>query len=597
MNHEAAGNPLNEEHQGPPDADEIAEPIADQPAFDAQAAHRPGADHVPNQDVVGRASATESAANTSERFHAWLAPEAIVNPFDIIEVDHLEDSRTYGLVTEISHTTDAASHLANLISSDFGDVNVEPQTPRQGADVLEADVLANSHPGDPARTIYMPVRNGSPVRFADELGIQIALGFDRIEPADRIPAGVVRMTNGTIAPVFLNRQFLLGPEGAHVNITGLSGLATKTSFATVLIQSILQRSDDVAVIMLNVKQNDLLVVDRPSQDLHDNDRVLYDAMGIEPLPFRDVRYLIPLGRHGRAHCYGQPPANHQVYGYSLRDVTGNVRTPGPGTLSLFSNMPDEYGTLTGLCGEVDSQQRTGTGPFGRVPNWEGLMNGQPIMVNGEIRAVSGYRADSVGRFRRLLVGTVQTRQSGIFVPNRNRDTVNLGQEIRNITRGQTVVVDIYNLTDAERSLVFGHIIQEVHRMYSEADFENDPDMPRKMVIFVDELNKYAPARSRGGAVLDDLLDISGRGRSMGVILLGAEQFMSEVHTQVAATSTKVMGRSDPAELSDAAYRVIPQDLRQHLVRLEKGEMVISHPMFRKPVRILVPRPAYGQIGH
>jgi uncharacterized protein len=83
---------------------------------------------------------------------------------------------------------------------------------------------------------------------------------------------------------------------------------------------------------------------------------------------------------------------------------------------------------------------------------------------------------------------------------------------------------------------------------------------------------------------------------MGVVLLGAEQFMSEVHTQVAATSTKVIGRSDPAELNDPAYRVIPQDLRQHLVRLEKGEMVISHPMFRKPVRILVPRPAYRTIG-
>src|SRR5579863_4670394 len=49
-----------------------------------------GFDRVVDEAVIGRASATESAANTSERFHGWLSPDAIVNPFDIIEVDHLE---------------------------------------------------------------------------------------------------------------------------------------------------------------------------------------------------------------------------------------------------------------------------------------------------------------------------------------------------------------------------------------------------------------------------------------------------------------------------------------------------------------------------
>lgn len=576
------------------DPDRVAELAADAPAAENNGGG--GANRVVDQTVIGRASATESAVNTSEHFHGWLSPDAIVNPFDIIEVDHLEGSRTYGLVTEISHTTDAASHLANLISFDFGDVHVEPQTPRQGADVLEADVLANYSANNPARSIYMPVRSGSPLRFADELGIQIALGIDSIEAEDRIPTGVVRMTNGTMAPVFLNRKFLLGPEGAHVNITGLSGLATKTSFATVLLQSILQRTDDVAVIMLNVKQNDLLVIDQASMRLDDNDRALYATMGIEARPFNTVRYLIPRGRARRANCYGNPPENHRVYAYSLADVAGTPATPGPGLLSLFSGIPDEAETLSGLCSQVDSDQRHGNGNFARVRSWRQLVNGPPVFVNGEVARIGAYRVDSVGRFRRLLSRVVETRQSGIFMDNRDVNTVNLGQEIRTITRGETIVVDIYNLTEEERALVFGHVILEVYRMYAEAA-QDDPRMPHKVVVFVDELNKYAPARSRGGAVFDYLLDISARGRSMGVVLLGAEQFMSEVHTQVAATSTKVIGRSDPAELNDAAYRVIPQDLRQHLVRLEKGEMVVSHPMFRKPIRVMVPKPAYRQIGH
>ena len=40
-------------------------------------------------------------------------------------VEHVENSKTYGVVEEISHMTDSPSALAGYISSDFGDVDVE----------------------------------------------------------------------------------------------------------------------------------------------------------------------------------------------------------------------------------------------------------------------------------------------------------------------------------------------------------------------------------------------------------------------------------------------------------------------------------------
>jgi hypothetical protein len=42
---------------------------------------------------------------------------------------------------------------------------------------------------------------------------------------------------GLESPVYLDCDFLLGPEAAHLNITGVSGLATKTSAVEFLLSS------------------------------------------------------------------------------------------------------------------------------------------------------------------------------------------------------------------------------------------------------------------------------------------------------------------------------------------------------------------------
>jgi DNA helicase HerA-like ATPase len=196
---------------------------------------------------------------------------------------------------------------------------------------------------------------------------------------------------------------------------------------------------------------------------------------------------------------------------------------------------------------------------------------------------------------------VKNRQSGIFVEQRSeRKACNLGEEIRNIEGGNTYVVDIAQLTDEERSLVFGQVIQEVYAMYAEATVDERHKLPEKTIIFVDELNKYAPAKRGEGdsSIVEYVLDVAARGRSLGVVLVSASQFMSEVHSQVTGNcATKVIGRSDGAELSDSVYRFIAQDVKSHLTRLDKGELILSHPIYRQPVKVEFPRPAYQAIGH
>jgi len=568
------------------------------------------------QEVIGKASATEREPNSSEKFSFWLAADKIVNPFDIVEAAQMEGTRTFGLVTNIRQITDAPSHLSNFISSDFGSTEALTQTPRQGANVAEISVLANHDPSDPKRYpmgIYMPVQNESLVRFADETGIHIALGIDKMFEYEKehnvkvtIPAGLIKMSNGSRARVFLDKRYVLGPEGAHVNVAGISGLATKTSYAMFLIQSILQSvgSQDYAVILLNVKQNDLLVIDKPRKGMKPEDHEMWEFLGLKPQPFENVRYLLPWGKDtqttGLPNCFGEPPDQFQTYAYSLEDVIGNRANPGPG-LGLLIRVPDPWDTLGALIGEIQQGVSNNEPTWKSIRTWDQLLNGPPLMDKGQANKLGQIPASSVGRFVRILRRVAKNRQSGVFVEQRApRRAANLGDEIRGIKGGQTTVVDMAKLTDEERALVFGHIIQEVYGMYAEATIDERADLPKKVIIFVDELNKYAPQR-RGeseSSILDHVLDIAARGRSLGVVLISAEQFMSEVHGQVVGNcGTKVIGRSDSSELADAAYRFIAQDVKAHLTRLDKGELLLSHPIYRQPVKIQFPQPAYEAIGH
>lgn len=569
-----------------------------------------------SREPIGKASATEREPNSSEKFCFWLAPGRIVNPFDIVEAEQMENTRTFGLVTNIRQLTDASSHLSNYISSDFGSTEALPQTPRQGANVADVSVLANYDPSEPKRFpmgIYMPVQSDSPVYFADEAGIHVALGIDKMfeyekEHKERIaiPAGLIRMSCGTKACVYLDKRYVLGPEGAHVNISGISGLATKTSYAMFLIQSILQTvgAEKIAVILLNVKQNDLLVVDKDRKGMKPEEHDMWDELGLEPRPFENVRYLLPWGKQtattGMPNCFGEPPDHFVTYAYSLEDVIGDRTHPGPG-LGLLIRVPDPWDTLGALIGEIHQGILNNEPKWRDIRTWNDLLTKKPLMNEGVPQQVGEVRASSVGRFVRVLRRVVSNRQSGVFVEQRAaRRAVNLGEEIRQIQGGQTVVVDVAKLEEEERALVFGHIIQEVYSMYAEASPDDRSTLPEKVIIFVDELNKYAPQKKGEGesSILDYVLDIAARGRSLGVVLISAEQFMSEVHPQVVGNcATKVIGRSDSSELSDAAYRFVSQDVKSHLTRLEKGELLLSHPIYRQPVKIEFPRPAYEAIGH
>lgn len=213
--------------------------------------------------LIGRVSATEKNPSSCDEFQFWLSDDTILSPFDIVLVKNkTDDSVTYGVVQDIFHITDGTGHISNYVSSDFGNVQTEPMTRRLSLSYAKVSVVHNT------KENFMPVFEGSPVYTADEDDIQIALGLDSIDEKTAIPAGLMKTGNNVSVPIKYNGDFLIGPEGAHMNISGISGLATKTSYVMFLLKAIQYKcKDDVAIIVLNVKGDDLLHVHQPNEKL------------------------------------------------------------------------------------------------------------------------------------------------------------------------------------------------------------------------------------------------------------------------------------------------------------------------------------------
>lgn len=239
--------------------------------------------------LIGKVSATEKNPSSCDEFQFWMSDDTILSPFDIVLVQNkTDDSITYGVVQDIFHITDGTGHISNYVSSDFGNVDIAPMTHRLSLSYAKVSVIHNT------KENFMPVFEGSAVYTANEDDIQVALGLDNIDEKSAIPAGLMKAGNNVSVPIKFNGDFLIGPEGAHMNISGISGLATKTSYVMFLLKAIQHKcKDDVAIIVMNVRGDDLLHVHQPNEKITNAQRKDWDDLGVPCTPFENVKYLYP----------------------------------------------------------------------------------------------------------------------------------------------------------------------------------------------------------------------------------------------------------------------------------------------------------------
>jgi len=152
---------------------------------------------------------------------------------------------------------------------------------------------------------------------------------------------------------------------------------------------------------------------------------------------------------------------------------------------------------------------------------------------------------------------------------------------------QVTVVDLHNMHERAQRFVVGVVLA------TETARKEQAGAGGLLFTMIDELNKYAP-REGSSPIKDLLLDIAERGRSLGIILVGAQQTASEVERRIVANSSiKVVGRLDPAEASRSEYGFLPSSQRQRATLAKPGTMFVSQPEIPVPLAVEFPFPAWA----
>lgn len=565
---------------------------------------------------IGRVVATEKSPTTMDKFTFWTNADLKLHAFDIVKVKHIDSSYSFGIIENISHITDAQSFLTSYISSDFGDVTVDEPTLRVGMNYVEASVSFND------KNLYTPVQNNAPVFLASASEITLALGLDKIQ--NPLVCGSLKMYEGTseeiTLPVNLNSKFILGPEGAHLNISGISGLASKTSYAMFLMKSIQEHylklsvdsEEDVAFVIFNVKGRDLMAIDRPNDFLEDpadeRERVFkeYQELCLSTEPFQQVKYFIPYSSNSSAkQSTYLPKADVEEYihenqllkfKYSYEDDKESLEM-------LFADIDDPQQTMEAIISKIIDETDPDFGG-GRITTWQDFRNkvdelsqkSQP-QVKGQQRTSNEISVLSWRKFKRIV--NKATKNDDMFA-NRadvSKHECRLADAIKHISSNDVYVIDIAKLPEDKQAFVFGDAVRTIYNLkLGEYDGEHGINPPSRIVVFIDELNKYASKDTpKTSPILQEILDVTERGRSLGIILFGAEQFRSNIHQRVTGNcSTHAYGRTNSIETSTKDYSSLPSTYKNMLTRLEQGDYLIQNPIFRSLLKIRFPKPIYKQ---
>ena len=546
---------------------------------------------------IGKVIATEKNPSTIDEFYFWTKTDLILNPFDVVKIDHIRDSKSFAVIEEISHITDAANFLANYISSDFGDIESDGNTYRVGMNYVKARVIGNT------KNIYIPLQNDSIVFFFFLDEISLSLGLSDVESP--IVCGYIDMYEGIEGvdsiriPVEMDSRFLIGPEGAHLNISGISGLASKTSYAMFLLKALQDRSfidnsdDDTAFILFNVKGKDLLAIDEKNAFKNDQEQQeteqLYNEMGLEFSPFRQVKYFYPFSNNSKWNTY----ADSEYIQRQMRMKKGFFYKydykPGLEHIDLlFSSIDDPTQSIDAIINFVNTNN-----DFKKINSWSGFVDNISQYVKSGNNKEKDITVQSWRKFSRIVNKAI-TGNVIFNEPTESMGEIELYNEFKNIKKNDVFVIDIAKLDENMQSFIFGSVIRYIYELKLELD--ESKEMPSKIIIFIDELNKYASTDvPKTSPILRQILDIAERGRSLGVILFGAEQFKSSIHSRVVGNcSAHAYGRTNAIEVSKSEYKFIPNVYKSMMTRLKQGEYIIHNPAFRSLLNIKFPKPVYKQ---
>jgi uncharacterized protein len=557
-----------------------------------------------------------SVETNSRLLHVVLNEDVVVQLDELIAIPtQLPDGRRvthYGIVTELFTRLEGAELPSD--TARVADLILPAQQVRRAR-----VTLLRVHP-----EVFVAPDAGVRVERAAGIHRAIALFEDQMD--QKLPIGL-DLSNQV---VHADMKFVDGRSGGHVSISGISGVATKTSYALFLLYQLLETDagidllgglndrNQTRALVFNTKGEDLLHIDRPNKRFPDRPEAAeqWRRLGVaEPAPFTSVNLYAP-----RVDSQGSIIADVRTRGTT--DVRAYGWTPEQFVrkqlLQFCFTAEDERSTQVGL---VEQQVRiqllrhlrrlagdrsgaiviteqaapnTGYNPdtlANREPEEATQSQGTVMRGFDDLIDLLERIADSDEHTIREWFGGAAAGTRGAFLRRliklrrRVGPLVACGIEPVSLENARVHVVDISRLHDDGQRFVVGALLEEI--------WTTKQGTGRKPLRFVvlDELNKYAPAT--GHSPLKELLiDIAERGRSLGVLLVGAQQAASAVAPALPRNaSLKVAGRLDAGETD--SYRFLSPTLRERATRFMPGTMVVSQPVVPEPIPIRFPWPPFA----
>ncbi|HEU4759597.1 MAG TPA: ATP-binding protein, partial [Dehalococcoidia bacterium] len=468
-------------------------------------------------------------------------------------------------------------------------------------------------------SVFAPPREESVVYPAFEEEARIAYGVEEMEQP--VVVGLVRNGGDAVAgPAYIDLAYLLGALGGHMNVTGIAGVGTKSSFLTIVLKQVLRscrayaeahpedpEKVQIRPVILNVKGFDLFWLDQWSTAFTEDDREVWRQMGWDdPAPF-EALFFAPQMPGSEHLAVPVDRGGVQPYSWSLEDVLRDNLF-----IYLFSDSDREDDNFALLVADIERllvkewRHKDGTPerelkPDAPAGTFEELFDWFERGLSGEVREgepppgfadalfqrlASVHHAGTIRRFYRRLRRIVY-ESAGIF---RLDGTGSHPLDITRMEAGKPIVVDIQGLPDRhlQRFVVAALLKQAVEQ-------QTGPRALRGMhyLFVLDELNRFAP-RGHSDPITQLIETVAAELRSRGVILLGAQQQASLVSARVVENAAvRVLGRTGGHELRQDVFSFLPEPLRDYVEQLGAADKVLHQPSFREPMHVRVPRPPWA----
>jgi DNA helicase HerA-like ATPase len=515
---------------------------------------------------------------------------------------------TYGVVTEAEAVFEGASYESD--THRIAELGIMPaakvRTARVAVTRVDPEVWVSADPGEEVERATGEARRKA--LYADEMERPLGIGLGR---------------DGQ--PVHVDLDFFDGRKGGHMSISGISGVATKTSFALFFLRMLTgspqvlgEGAASLRVLVFNVKGEDLLWLDMPNRlfQAHEDASAAWDALGVEPTPFRSVRFWAPPRRH--AGDVVLPDTGGRLEGIEPFLWTPREFVDEDLLEFCFTDANDAKNQIPFIRERVQLQLKRfavdvegmpgaialrdpAQAPDGRAwPRGHAVPGAQAGRIVTDLHSL----VEALEEFLEPEDGSepsthwtakVQPGTVAAFLRRLHAADARLGHLVRagpsrRIDRAAATVtvVAIQSLHEQAQRFVVGALLKETFREKE----ETGQRLPLSVIV-LDELNKYAP-REGTGPLKDMLIDIAQRGRSLGVLLVGAQQTASRVAPEVLENAAiRVSGRLDAAEAERAEYGWMLPSTRARARLLKPGTMVVAQPAIPVPLVVTFPFPPWA----